>query len=236
MQIGGLGGGHSASDHHVTRCIHDHHEIREKVGGAAMKSSASAEISGAKASLQQEAPFSLSTWLKNVLGSGRGFLRNFWEDGLAVSNGVDGNRTAVNSKDGSRTAGNPVMAQPREPDTAEASSIVMYPLVRHRAAQGNPYYSAIEDTESAKQTLWQRMKVRFRNVSGQLRGRLPQKNLNLGAKGSFQAKQEKPKEDLRKHSRCRQDTVEINCVLTDDSYLMDSYDRRGEYSQLSTRS
>lgn len=235
MQIGGLGSSHSASDHHVTRCIHDHHEAREKVGGGAMKASASAGISEAKASLQQEAPFSLSAWLKNVLGSRKGFLHSFWGDGEAAANVIDGNQREVNSKEGGRTVGNPDTASVRDPDTTAASSIAVQPLIRHQTVQDNPYFSAVEDTGNLKQTFWQRVKVRFHNVSGQLSGRLPRKYFGFQTRNSFQAKQEKPKEDLRKHSRYRQDTVEIDCVLMDDSYLMDSYDRRGEYSKLSTK-
>ena len=200
-----------------------------------MKASASAGISEAKASLQQEAPFSLSAWLKNVLGSGKGFLHSFWGDGEAAANVIDGNQREVNSKEGGRTVGNPDTASVRDPDTTAASSIAVQPLIRHQTVQDNPYFSAVEDTGNLKQTFWQRVKVRFHNVSGQLSGRLPRKYFGFQTRNSFQAKQEKPKEDLRKHSRYRQDTVEIDCVLMDDSYLMDSYDRRGEYSKLSTK-
>ena len=72
------------------------------------------------------------------------------------------------------------------------------------------------------------MKVKFYSIAGQLLGRFSNRN-------SLQSKQEKPKEDRRKHSTYRQDDVEIDCILTDDSYLMDSYDRKGEYSKLSVK-
>ena len=39
---------------------------------------------------------------------------------------------------------------------------------------------------------------------------------------------------MRRRSKYRQDELEIDCVLTDESYLLDSYDRKGEYSQLTT--
>lgn len=54
-------------------------------------------------------------------------------------------------------------------------------------------------------------------------------------KGSFQSGKESAKENLRRKSRYREDTLEIECVLTDESYLLDSYDRNGEYTQLTTR-
>ncbi len=87
MQIGGLGSGHGTSDHHVTNCLHDHHEAQKNPGGAAMKASASMEISAAKGELQQEGQLSLSAWLKNMLGNGRGHLLGFWEGGQALSGG-----------------------------------------------------------------------------------------------------------------------------------------------------
>ncbi len=80
------------------------------------------------------------------------------------------------------------------------------------------------------------MKVRFKDITGQLAGHLPKKFSGfLQTRNSFQARQQKPKQDLRKHSKYREDKVEIDCVLTDDSYLLDSYDRKGEYSKLSTK-
>jgi len=92
----------------------------------------------------------------------------------------------------------------------------------------NPYFSAIEDTGKQKQTAWEKVRVRLQAFTGQLSGRFAGRN-------SFETRQQKPKQDLRKHSRYRQDDLEIDCILTDDSYLLDSYDRKGEYSKLSPK-
>lgn len=243
MQIGGLGSGHSASDHHVTNCIHDHHELRDKIGSAAMKASASGDASAANVNVQMEGQFSLSAWMKNMLGNGRGFLLNFWEGGEAVSGtkgnqttgtGAVGNQVAVTGVEGSQTVTLQGTAQV-DAHMAAAASVTVQPPIRHQGIRNSHYFSTVEDTGNQKQTLWQKMKVRFHNVSGRLSGRLPQKFFSFQAKNSFQAKQEKPKEDLRRHSRYREDTVEIDCILTDDSYLMDSYDRKGEYTTLTTK-
>ena len=102
--------------------------------------------------------------------------------------------------------------------------------------QENPYFSAVENIGGRQETLWRKMKVRFKDITGQLAGHLPKKFSGfLQTRNSFQARQQKPKQDLRKHSKYREDKVEIDCVLTDDSYLLDSYDRKGEYSKLSTK-
>lgn len=225
MQISGPANSHDSSDHHITNCLHDHSQIQKKSGGAAAKSAASTELSGIRQELQQEPQFSLSSWLKNALGTGRGLLRNFW----------GGNQTDITDTAGKRENPSQVMAQAGDPNTAAAASMAVQPQMRSQTIHNNPYFSALEDTGNQKQTLWQKMKVRFHNVSGQLSGRLPKKFFGFQAKNSFQARQERPKEDLRKHSRYREDTVEIDCVLTDDSYLMDSYDRKGEYSTLTTK-
>ena len=53
--------------------------------------------------------------------------------------------------------------------------------------------------------------------------------------GDFlQTKQQHTKEDLRKRSQYKEDDQEIECILTDESYLTDSYNRKGEYSHLTT--
>lgn len=234
MQIDGLGSSHSASDHHVTNCIFDHHEIRKNVGAAAMKASAPMESPAAKAELQQEGQLSLSAWLKNMLGSGKGFLLNFWDGGQALTGGIEGDQTATNSAEGSHAAASHAVMQTGVPDTT-AAVVTVQPAIQSHTNNNTSYLIKGADTENQKQTLWQKVRTRFHNVSGQLNGRLSRKFFSSQAKNSFQAKQEKTREDLRRHSRYRRDTVEINYALTEESYLMDSYDRKGEYSRLTTR-
>ena len=230
MQIGGLDGGHSASDHHVTKCIHDHSSAQKLLGGAAAKASASENAAASLSMLQQDSQFSLSEWLKNMLGSGRSLLRNLWGGSLA-----EADTGTVVGKQSSSTADMAQLGDPSTPSAAANASVTVQPQMQFKSIHNNPYFSAIEDTGDQKQTLRQKIKVRFHNVTGQLSGRLPEKFFGFQAKNSFQAKQEKPKEDLRKHSRYREDTLEVDCFLTDDSYLMDSYDRKGEYRTLTTK-
>jgi len=217
MQIGGLGSSHDTSDHHVTNCIHDHHEVQKKTGGAAMQASAAMEASAAKSELQQEGLFSLSAWLKSMLGNRKGFLLSFWEGGQAPTGEIEGNKAAVNGTEGSRTAAPQSVAYAGDLNMAAAAAAVVQPTIQ------------------SHQSLWQKMRVRFHNVSGRLSRRRPQKFFGFQTKNSFRARQEMPEENLRKYSRYRKDTVEINCARTEESYLMDSYDRKGEYSRLTTK-
>lgn len=92
--------------------------------------------------------------------------------------------------------------------------------------QNNPYFVPVP--EEKRENLLQRMRVRFQSITKYFTNQFSGRN-------SFQTKQEKPKEDLRRHSRYREDDTEIDCVITDDSYLLDSYDKRGEYSKLSAK-
>lgn len=229
MQIGGLGSSHSSGDHHVTNCIHDHHEIQEKTGMMAMKTSAAMEASAAKAELQQEGLLSLSAWLKNMMGSGKGFLLNFWDGGQGSADSAGAEQTAVSSAEGSQAAASQAAVQAGDPGTATAA-LAIQPSIPHNAS----VLTAAEDTEPPRQTLLRKMNERFQHVSGRLCGRRSQKDFGFQTKNSFQAKQERTGEDLRKHSRYSRDIVEISCARTEESYLMDSYDRRGEYSRLTT--
>lgn len=221
MQVGGLGSGHGADAHHVTNCIHDHNQSREKTGGAGAKPSAPAETLTSEARWQQEPQFSLADWFRTAFGNGRSLLRNLW----------GGNTVSTNGASGSNVGEEQVMAQIG--DSAKASAAAATVGSPTRVIQENPYFTALEVAPGQRQPLYRRIKLRLHDVAGQLGGKLPGRFFGFRAKNSFQAKQEKPREDLRKHSRYREDTLEIDCVLTDDSYLLDSYDRKGEYSKLS---
>lgn len=233
MQIGGLGGSHSTGDHHVTNCIHDHHDVQKDTGGMAMKSSAAMEIQGAKGELQQEGLFSLASWLKDTLGSGRGFLQNFWGDG-AVSGGSAGNSSAVVS--GAKSSQAVSQAAPPAGDAATATAVMSAQIPMPPDSVNNTgCFSAARDRRNRKQTRWQKIRARLQNESEQLNGRHLKKFFGLQAKNSSRIKREQPEEDLRRSSRNRRDTVEISAARTEDNYLMDSYDCRGEYSRLTTK-
>lgn len=231
MQIGGLGGSHGSGDHHVTNCIHDHHETQKNTGGAAMKTTESMEISAAKSELQQEGQFSLAAWLKNTLGNGRGFLLNFRGDGQ-MSDGTEGKQITVSGTESSQSAVSQAVVH-----AADSSTTAAVVTAAQQAMQPHVIYKRndLSDTENQKQTFWQKLRVRFRNVSERKNGRLSQRFFSFQTKNSFQTRQENTREDLRRHSRCHRDTVEINAVRLEDDYLMDSYDRRGEYSRLTTK-
>ncbi len=203
---------HGADSHHVTNCGHNH-EADKKTGGAKIKVEPStqnqAEINTALTDAHTEG-FGLAAWVQKIGPAGKNIWLKIWGD---------------NSKE---------KAQVKE----EGADLVQVPLgtdmkkVRESTPAeqlGNPYFVPVEDmVKPQPDTPWEKMRLVVKDITKHLQKQFSGKN-------SFQMKQEQPKEDMRKHSRYRKDELEIDCVLTDDSYLLDSYDRKGEYSKLSTK-
>lgn len=240
MQVGGIGSsglnGHSSS-HHVTSCIHDHGTGKEKAGGIRASSSVSSRITGMQEPQAQS--LSLMDMLRNTLLSGKRLLGRLWGSETA-GDAVLGTQRPV---DGSevRAAGTDPVAVPdpgahHDTGIAAASSAVQDPRAQ---TANNPYFTTHSDPGKVQENPFVKARIKFRDAAGQLAkrfggrlgerlaGRFSGKNaLNSGRRGA--------KEDLRKRSRYKGAEEEIDCVLTDDSYLLDSYDRKGEYSRLST--
>lgn len=252
MQIGGVGSGHDSSSHHVTNCLHDHGKKMEADG--AMKSRSFTGGSGAgSAQVRQTAQsFSLSAWLADPIGKAKKMFGKIWRGEHDSGDGTSGKVTSGSERmmaelaedllkedavSGS-TAHGDMPGQSAQPQQQVPSNVLHNPQIAAAATavkpqdmlQGNPYFAAVENSSAQRQTIWQKMKVQFEAVTSFLA-----KRFAFSGKNSFQAKQEQPKEDLRKRSRYRGDKLDVECVLTDDSYLLDSYDRKGEYSQLSTK-
>lgn len=222
--IGGVGSGGSDT-HHVTRCIHDHGTHRRE-GGASAVSSQAAQMQMQKQS--QDAQFSLSEWLQRTLNGGKRIWRGIWGT----------NDTNVAGAEGDRTGGAQTMASVGD-SAANGQGAVNVHTAAHNAAamQGNPYFSEVKEKHvPAYMVPFQKARAKVVAAAEKLAGKLPGKSFRFQARNSFQAKPEsRPKEDLRKRSKYRKDELVIDCILTDESYLMDSYDRNGEYSQLTTK-
>ncbi|MCH5338451.1 MAG: hypothetical protein J1E03_06695 [Acetatifactor sp.] len=221
MQLGGIGDNHSADMHQVTSCLHDHGKQMEgKLGMKAELRSAYRQT--IQENQEQQAQLSLTDILQKLLRSSRQRLLGFWNGSGAD---VTGDKAGKSDK-------SQVMAPisdinvAKETDTAAKEAVL----------QSNPYFAAVaEPPKPTGVPLLKKVKLKCKDVAGQLAQHLPGRFFNFQKKGSFQAKKEGSREDLRKRSKYRQDKVEIDCVLTDESYLLDSYDRKGEYSQLTTK-
>ena len=209
MQTSGIGSSHSDA-HQVTTCIHNHkHQLEGEVQGAAPSASSTTQ-QVQSTSEQKGESFSLSSWLQNTLSGAKRLLGKIWGESAESAQGEIAETTHTNTLHSSQI---------------EAASATVQPVQTYN---NNPYFSAIEENATSQQSIWQKIKVRFQNITGFLT-----KRFSFSNSSSFQTKQERPKEDLRRHSRYREDDLEIDCILTDDSYLMDSYNKKGEYSKLS---
>ena len=247
MQFNGIGSGHDSEMHHVTNCMHDHAHYR-KQEDAAGAGAAGMEAQAMEMMQKQEGELSLSAWLDRMLGNGKRFLRGIWNgsgDGTPGSDGGKADAAQVMAQVGdvstaAQSGVSPAGRNVHQPDTDSAAHISQIAAVSGavslpKAVQDNPYFSAIDNAGGQSGTMLQKMRVKFKDITGQLAGHLPGNFFGARKRDSFRAKQEKPKEDLRKHSRFHGDDLEIDCILTDDSYLLDSYDRKGEYSKLSAK-
>lgn len=258
MQVGGIGigSGHGSSAHHVTNCIHDHSSTMKDGGTMGARASAGGANASSGQAVWAKEDFSLSAWLADPIGKAKKLFGRVWNGSSHGTGGVSGKSLTEGeramaeiaedllgntSSSGSAlhgSAGQPSAVQPRAMQPSAAPTVLHNPQIAAAATavkpqdvmQGNPYFAATESASVQRQTLWQKMKVQFEAATGFLA-----KKFSFSSKNSFQAKQEQPKEDLRKRSRYKGDNLDVECVLTDDSYLLDSYDRKGEYSRLSAK-
>lgn len=234
MQFNGIGREHGPEAHQITHCMHDHSLDKKGMGGAGLQSGGAGVPEAAQP--PAEGQLSLSAWLERTWGTGKRILRGIWNGSEAGTLGDAGTQTG-SVQAGTAEEGAKLQVQKGMPEAAShtaqvaAASAAVTPA---NAIPSNPYFAPVESGR-ARETMWHKLKVRCRDVTGQLARHLPGKFFDAQARNSFQPKQEQRKEDLRKHSKYREDTLEIDCVLTDDSYLLDSYDRKGEYSKLSAK-
>ena len=218
MQINGIGSSHSDM-HHVTDCIHSTQKHLEgKVGGAsAGAANANMTQTIPATSDQTGEPFSLSSWLQNALSGARRIFGRIWGSSSDTLTGETvANQNSAQTQNSAHTL---------HASQIEAASAVVQLSQNYN---NNPYFTTVADTVPTKQNVWQKLKIQFHNITGFLT-----KRFSFGNSSSFHTGQERPKEDLRRHSRYREDDMEIDCVRTDDNYLLDSYNKKGEYSKLS---
>lgn len=232
MQVGGIDN-HSSS-HQITGCMHEHHTENEKTGG--MRASSFALSEAKQETAQSATEMTLMDTLKNAVSKGVGFLGNLWNGGGSGQENTTPQTTTL-ATEVSASMDNPTLQQAdvHQPAVAAAASAVQ----QDAKYAENPYFTTTSDPGKTKTNLAEKIRIRLRDMTGQLTRRFGGRfggrmTGNLAGKDTLNSGHKKSGEDLRKRSRYKEDNLEIDCVLTDDSYLMDSYDRRGEYSKLTT--
>lgn len=237
MQVGGIGNSgldsHSSS-HQITGCMHEHHTETEKTGGIRASSFTLSEVK--QEATQSASGMSLMDTLKNAVSKGFVFLGNLWNGGGSGQESATPQTTSL-AAETVASVDNPTLQQAdvHQPAVAAAATAVQ----QDAKYAENPYFTTTSDPGKTKENLTEKIRIRLRDLNGQLTKRFGGRfggrmTGNLTGKDTLDSGRRKSGEDLRKRSRYKKDDVEIDCVLTDDSYLMDSYDRRGEYSKLTT--
>lgn len=223
MQLGSIGNGHSSDMHQVTRCLHDHGQLDK--GGAKMAMAPSAAAQQVlQADQEQQVQLTLTDWIQRLLRNGKEKLLGFWNGSESPSSGDRSEKTGSDQ----------VMAQLNNGNDKGVTNTSH--AEKETAIYNNPYFATVpaQQPQSAVVAFVKKIKLKTSSIAGQLARHLPGKFSGFQKKGSFHAKKEGNREDLRRRSKYREDKLEIDCVLTDESYLLDSYDRKGEYSQLTT--
>ncbi len=225
-------------NHRVTDCIHNHDS--ELYGGVrvTIESGNAMQTNNAPQTPDTNQNFSLGSWISDKLRGVKKALGGIWNgtgEDIGINDGEDALATLESTGQGDILTGTETSESLTEFETKKNVSSALVAVAATgvqtpKESANNPYFSAISDTGKESETLWKRIKVKFHSVAGNLTNRF-----SFFGKNSFQTKQEQPREDLRKRSHYKEDDLEIDCMLTDDSYLLDSYDRKGEYSKLSTK-
>lgn len=220
MQVGGVGSGHDTYSHQVTGCIHEHGENKD-VGGAGTKLGS---VQTAEEVLQENSSVNFMSWVQNISSKGKQLLQKIWGESKEAND-------AITSQNGS---GNHIAGQ----ETLVTGNSVGVKTTMNRAAvetaATHTYFRPVEAKDAMPANPFQKVRYQVQKVARKLMDRLPGRFLGSHTGDFLQTKQEQTKEDLRKRSQYKQDDQEIECILTDESYLTDSYNRKGEYSHLTT--
>lgn len=233
MQVGGIGNSglnNHSSSHQVTGCMHDHQTDKEKTGGMRASSFSLSDTAQNTPNTALEG-FSLLDTLKNAVSKGFGFWGRIWGGQESAAQQTTAQSEATEQIDHTTLH----QADTHQPTVAAAASAIQ-PDAR---LSDNPYFTTTSDTGKVKESLAEKIRIKLRDLTGQLTKRFGRRfggrmSDNFSGKNALTSGQRKSREDLRRRSRYKEDDLEIDCVLTDDSYLMDSYDRKGEYSVLTT--
>lgn len=220
MQVGGVGSGHDTYSHQVTGCIHEHGENKD-VGGAGTKLGS---VQTAEEVLQENSSVNFMSWVQNISSKGKQLLQKIWGESKEAND-------AITSQNGS---GNHIAGQ----ETLVTGNSVGVKTTMNRAAvetaATHTYFRPVEAKDTMPANPFQKVRYQVQKVARKLMDRLPGRFLGSHTGDFLQTKQQQTKEDLRKRSQYKQDDQEIECILTDESYLTDSYNRKGEYSHLTT--
>lgn len=224
MQIGGVGSGHDTYSHQVTECIHEH-TGQTDAGSMGVKAGTEQAAQLATEALQDNSGTSLIAWVQKIGNGSKGLLQKIWGESAET----DTTAVSQNNGTGSQLTG--------QETTVTGTSVGVKTTMNRAAvetAATHTYFRPVEAKDAMPANPFQKVRYQVQKVARKLMDRLPGRFLGSHTGDFLQTKQEQTKKDLRKRSQYKQDDREIECILTDESYLTDSYNRKGEYSHLTT--
>ena len=201
--------------HHVTECVHT--RTPEKQEGAMEPGSQTAAASQQTAGLSESRQTDLlSRLIEQIKSSARSL--GLW---LSADTGssVDASVTSAQVSDQATAAGTAQTEKTAGTVLAEKAAGYFVPLQEEKV-QG----SLVSNTR-------ERIRIHFASIRNSLAKYLKQEQ-KLQTKTGGNKEPGKEKQDRSRRSIYRQEDLELECVITDDSYLLDSYDRKGDYSRL----
>lgn len=204
--------------HHVTECIHEERTKKQVGGASAMRDSVT--LQNVQNAETEETGGNLFQWMSQILGRGVRGIKGFFgigQEGLRAD-GAKGNAEDTRAAD--ETASLSMASHAKTHTMAENAARYFVPA-KEEIPPNNWY-----------QHLKQRARIRFGTIRGSLAKYLKQEqklSMGMGKNGTSPGKE---REDRSRLSIYKKDELEIDCIITDDSYLLDSYNKKGDYSKL----
>jgi len=203
--------------HHVTDCIHEDRADHKKEVAAGLRDSVT--LTNEQPAQTQESQQNMFQWMSRMLGQGISGIKNFFSTG---DGGVVDTASQNADPQDMRIAQDSVMVQLMPDEKAIADSTAKYFVPTKEEIPPNNWFANLKS----------RARIKFGEIRNSLAKYLKQdQSLHMGA-GRNSTSQNKQKEDKSRLSVYKKDELEIDCIITDDSYLLDSYNKKGDYSKL----
>lgn len=224
MRIGGTESGQNTDTHYVTKSVHSH--PRENTQGAmgAMSSSGktdSLELTQATKEVVQEGTQGL---LQQVLTGTKSLWGSIWGDG----NGASAQATGAAGGNNAEQAAAQGLTQ--SVATGQNSHVTT-----NAPLAGAANVSASERLQPGG-TQEAGLGHRIKGIAGQLANRLKERLFHSHTDSSFSMSKERQRqEEMKRQAKRKRDEVLLRQQTGEDNFLLDSYDRKGEYRKLTTK-
>lgn len=161
----------------------------------------------------------ITGWFRHLMDGGKNWLGRIWENGGTPAD------TQTQSSQSGEVRHTLQQAQEQAVHTVQLQGL---------SYAANPYFIPADKQGGAAEMpadIKTRLKIKLEPVTKFMERHF---HKNFQKKKGFLSgdRKQEQKEDLRRHSRYREDELELECMITDDSYLLDSYDKKGEFTTI----